>query len=172
MASPQASAHSGRLPPCPYRRPRADHGYVCEAGDGVIVSDDDCLICSIPAALAHKDACLYLVPLRQEDKACYACSWFFDSAPRPVENDWRDLCFCPYWFPRPEEMQLADVVVGRRVHYLQVLRGETTRGRERMPSDSRARCTVGPWQRVVQRWRSIQIRLGVARHATKNARNG
>lgn len=119
---------TSELPACPYRGARADDRFDCAAGGGEVVSATDCRACSIPAALAHKDACLYLVPMRHEHGACYACSWFFTSAARPVEDDWRSLCFCPYWFPRPrDEQQIAHVVIPRRVHYLKVLRGETPR---------------------------------------------
>lgn len=111
------------LPQCHYRRYLDGVKYRCEAADGDIVCGDDCRACSIPAAIAHKDACLYLIPLRHEGKARYACSWFFKSARKPVVDDWRELCFCAYWFPRGAmEAHVLRRAAPTRSHYLEVLR--------------------------------------------------
>jgi hypothetical protein len=116
------------LPACAYRRAHDGATYCCEAAAGAVVTAGDCRSCSIPAAVSHKDACLYLTPLRHEGKACYACRWFFSAAKEPVVEDWRHLCFCSYWFPRGgDEGRVMTLTATRRVHYLKVLRGEAPR---------------------------------------------
>lgn len=116
------------LPPCAYRRGHDGTTYRCEAAAGAMVTAEDCRNCSIPAAVSHKDACLYLTPLRHEGKACYACRWFFSAAKEPVVEDWRHLCFCSYWFPRGgDEGRVVTLTAARRVHYLKVLRGDAPR---------------------------------------------
>jgi hypothetical protein len=82
--------------------------------------------------VSHKDACLYLTPLRHEGRSCYACRWFFSSATEPVVADWRSLCFCSYWFPRgDDEQHVLEVTAPRRTYYLKVLRGEAPRSLSR-----------------------------------------
>ena len=116
------------LPPCAYREPRDGIDYRCEAAGGAIVSAHDCRACSIPEAVGHKDACLYLTPLRHEGEARYACRWFFSAATEPLVDDWRKLCFCSYWFPRgPDERHVMMLTRERRGYYLKVVRGEAPR---------------------------------------------
>ena len=123
------------LPACAYRVLHDGTDYRCKAAAGAIVSADDCRACSIPAAVSHQDACLHLIPLRHGGKACYACRWFFSSATESVVDDWRKLCFCSYWFPRgPHERYILDSSRGRRLHYLEVLRGEAPRGTHDAPT--------------------------------------
>lgn len=89
------------LPLCPYRGPEKESGFPCAAAEGAPVTRPDCLSCPIPEALAHRQACLYLVPMRHQGEARFACRWFFSWANDPAPRNWRHLCFCQYWFPRP-----------------------------------------------------------------------
>lgn len=106
------------LPPCPYR-----HGGLCRAEEDRPITQEDCLSCPIPEALAHRHACLYLVPFRMGGKALFACRFTFTWAREPAVEDWRRLCPCLYWFPRaPEESWIRDL---REVQdrYRRVLQG-------------------------------------------------
>jgi hypothetical protein len=133
--------------------------YHCEAAQA-LVSADDCRACSIPEAVAHRDACLNLVPLRHQGEPRYACRWFFSGANEPTADDWRKLCFCPYWFPRGRnEVFLVQRMANTRGRYLRVLRGEEPRRKPREPlpnacaADARAEFPFQRW------WRSLLQRL-------------
>ncbi len=92
-------------PPCPYR-----HQGLCGAEEDRPVTPEVCRACPIPEALAHPQACLYLVPLRVLGEARFACRFTFSWAREPAVKDWRRLCPCPYWFPRaPEEAWIRDL---------------------------------------------------------------
>jgi hypothetical protein len=147
---------------CHYRA-RHDDGFRCEAAFG-IVDADNCRACSIPEAVAHHDACLYLVPLRDQGEPRYACKWFFSGASEPVMDDWRKLCFCPYWFPRGcDESFLVEYMADTRARYLRVLHGEEPRRKAReLPSGERlpSEPSASPFD---QWWRSLLRGLS-ARH--------
>jgi hypothetical protein len=117
------------LPTCPYRGAESAGTFSCAAAAGTSVTGKDCEACAIPEALLHEHACLYLVPLRHEGEGRFACRWFFSFANDPAPTNWRHLCFCHYWFPRPPLDQengipkLSEV----RARYQRVLRGEEVR---------------------------------------------
>lgn len=119
------------LPSCAYRGPRRGGRYPCAAQQGHPVAAADCAVCPIPEAINHDHACLYLVPLRHEGRARFVCRWFFDWGNVPAPEDWRMLCFCRYWFPRPPREALIRDLGERRARYLRVLRGEQPRMPER-----------------------------------------
>jgi hypothetical protein len=125
------------LPQCPYRKLIGTARFSCEAAGGATVTVSDCRACSIPAAVGHKDACLYLIPLWHEGRSCFACRWFFSSAVEPVVDDWRRLCFCSYWFPRGnDERHVLKATANRRMHYLEALRRDAPGNVSRMPMPS------------------------------------
>ena len=141
------------LPECTYRATHDGTDFRCGAAAQAIVSADDCRACSIPAAVKHKDACLYLTPLRHDGKACYACRWFFSSAREAVVDDWRKLCFCTYWFPRgPDERHVLELTAARQMHYLKVLRGEAPRRTPRVVLAPADRARNPPRRRSLQAW--------------------
>jgi hypothetical protein len=149
------------LPLCHYRHRHDGTSYRCEAAAGGIVTAEDCRRCAIPEALAHAQACLYLIPLRHDNEARFACPWYFSWAREPAPRDWRELCFCQYWFPRgPDEYFLVEFMSERRARYLSVLRGEEPRGRPlAIPGrESGGRTEVSSPLR--QFWRSLRERLG------------
>lgn len=159
------------LPRCSYRRAHDGERYRCQAADGATVSSADCRACPIPEAVYHSQACLYLVPLRHQNEAHFACRWSFSWAREPTVRDWRDLCFCPYWFPRGHD---EPFVVARfadtRSRYLRVLRGEEPRHRPRAATRDETGSSgdrIAPhrawWRRLGERWQTIPrhlLRLG------------
>ena len=148
---------------CPYRQPWSRDLFRCDAGDGVLVSAADCCACPIPDAISHPQVCLYLTPLRNGNEAHFACRWFFFSAREATVRDWRELCFCPYWFPRgPDERLIIARTAPRRTHYLRVLRGEESRRRTADPKDAdeglvgdRAAPARNYWTWLLDRWRGL-----------------
>ncbi len=112
-------------PACPYRGPIRDDGAAaCAAGESERVDLTACRQCPIPEALSHPRSCLYLVLLRANGEARFACRWRYSWSHEPAPKSWRDLCFCPYWFPRPRDEQLlADLATFRaRVRKVMALR--------------------------------------------------
>lgn len=147
LERPQPPAAPGAgLPECPYRGAEAEEGFPCAAQEGRPVTPEDCRRCPIPAALSHPQACLYLVPLRQADEARFVCRWSFSWAREPAPRDWRQLCFCPYWFPRPPDEAMIPDLAERRAHYLRVLRGERARNPYPAPP-AEPEAPPGLWQR-------------------------
>lgn len=102
-------------PPCPYRGSiQSDGTALCVAGESERVDLTICRQCPIPEALSHPRACLYLVLLREDGEARFACRWRYSWSHEPAPKNWRDLCFCPYWFPRPrDEKLLGDLATFR-----------------------------------------------------------
>ncbi|TFU17738.1 hypothetical protein [Thermus tengchongensis] len=129
-------------PPCPYRKDGR-----CGAEEDRPITFEDCQACPIPEALAHPQACLYLVPFRLEGKALFACRFTFTWAQEPAVADWRRLCPCPYWFPRaPEEGWMHDL---REVQdrYRRVLKGEEPRWTSRAPVQPPTPRRRWPWSK-------------------------
>ena len=127
------------LPPCPYRGPEGSAGFACEAAEGALVTASDCHTCSIPEAVAHKRACLYLVPMRYEGQALFACRCYSTEYSLLAAKDWRHLCFCNYWFPRgPVRRELAVPGLAKvRNEYRRVLHGEVPQRSAANPSPAR-----------------------------------
>lgn len=130
-------------PPCPYRKEGR-----CGAEEDRPVTPEVCRACPIPEALAHPRACLYLVPLRLEGQARFACRFTFTWAREPAPTDWRRLCPCVYWFPRaPEEAWIRDL---REVQdrYRRVLLGLEPRWKPPAPPKDRPQGRRRwPWSR-------------------------
>lgn len=152
--TPSSRRSEADLPPCTYRGHAEQGRYACAAAEGGPVTPDDCRACSIPGALAHAHACLYLVPMRHQGECRYACRWFFSFATEPAPSDWHQLCFCPYWFPRPPQEDMIPRLTERRAHYLRVLRGEATRTKRIFPATETPREAVA----------SGSIRAWIRRH--------
>lgn len=153
------------LPRCRFRRRHDEERFRCEAGEAVVTAGD-CRACSIPAAVAHPDACLHLVPLRHQGEPQYACRWFFSFAKEPTVDDWRELCFCPYWFPRggdSNEALIAGHMADTRAHYLRVLRGEEPCGNPREPLSREYRASE-PTPSAFDRWRRWLLERLSSRH--------
>ena len=150
------AAESGHvLPPCAYRGSPRDGRFSCAAQPEGPVTPADCKACPIPAAINHHHACLYLVPLRHAGRARFACRWFFDWGNDPAPEDWRTLCFCRYWFPRPPREDLIGDLAARRARYLRVFRGAEARMPLRVRrSGGRALCYATPGGRTtaLKRW--------------------
>ncbi len=105
------------LPDCSYRNHNGEETFSCRAADDGVVIAEDCAACPIPSALAHEKVCLYLVPLRLNGEARFVCRWSFDWAREPAPTDWRKLCLCPYWFPRPGDESMIKDLGARRTQY-------------------------------------------------------
>jgi hypothetical protein len=131
------------------------------------VSAGDCRACSIPEAVAHRDACLYLVPLRYQGEPQYACKWIFSAANEPVVDDWRKLCFCPYWFPRHRnETFLVHYMADTRARYLRVLRGEEPRRRPRKSPYQSDGTSAAPESPLHSWWSELLKQLSSQRRIT------
>lgn len=113
-----------KLPPCPYRGPEKNGKFTCAAANGQPVTPQDCMSCAIPEALAHNRACLYLVPLRHRGQAAFVCRAVSPEESVFAVKNWRHLCFCRYWFPRPPEEAMVPGLDRMRTAYLRSLRGE------------------------------------------------
>jgi len=138
------------LPVCPYRDPVSGSAFSCAAGEGEAVNADTCLACALPDAIAHPRACLFLLPLRHHGEARFACRCYSTRGSVLSAKNWRTLCFCGFWFPRPKiECELA--IPGlhpARQHALAVLRGEIAGEAPPPPGFSLEPCTKGTlWQR-------------------------
>ncbi|ADW21720.1 hypothetical protein CSW25_03700 [Thermus scotoductus] len=130
------------LPPCPYRQEGR-----CSAEEDRPITPEDCWRCPIPEALAHPQACLYLVPFRMEGTALFACRFTFTWAREPAVADWRCLCPCPYWFPRaPEEAWIRDLR-SLQDRYRRVLKGEEPRYPPLVPPKTDSRRRRWPWSK-------------------------
>jgi len=125
-SDPSASDTSGApLPACPYRSAERDGRFPCAAAEGAPVTGAECRSCPIPEALAHKKACMYLVPLREEGRSIFACRCYSTQLTVLAAKDWRRLCFCNYWFPRgPADRMFAPQFAEARNQYRRVLRDE------------------------------------------------
>lgn len=122
------------LPPCQYRGAEKGGTFPCGAAEGAPVTPKDCISCSIPEALAHAQACLYLVPMRHQGEGRFSCRWFFSWSNEPAVRNWRHLCFCPYWFPRPPREDMVPGLDKKRIQYLRVLRGEEPQSASSLPA--------------------------------------
>lgn len=98
------------LPPCPYRIERPE-AMQCEAEELGAISADDCRRCTIPEALQHPKACLYLLPLRMEGRPTYVCRAYSSKVHALASADWRDFCFCSYWFPRGDPGPATEAMI-------------------------------------------------------------
>jgi len=150
------------LPSCHYRRRNDGADYRCLAAEGAVVTGDDCRRCAIPEAVAHPQACLYLVPMRHENEARFACPWYFTWAREPAVRDWHDLCFCQYWFPRgADDRFILDVMRERRARYLRVLRGEEPRSKRlNVPPAGQEHVARRATSLLLRLWRTLLARLG------------
>ena len=166
-AEPDTGAENAPgLPLCHYRDHHGDGSFRCKVALSV-VSAGDCRACSIPEAVAHRDACLYLVPLRHQGEPQYACKWFFSGANEPVVDDWRKLCFCPYWFPRHRnETFLVHYMADTRARYLRVLRGEEPRHRTRKSLYLRDEASTASKSPLHRWWSELLKQLSSQRRIT------
>lgn len=128
-SNPGASgAGTAALPPCPYRGPDKNGFFPCAAADGEPVIPADCRSCPIPDAVAHEKACLYLIPIRHEDRSLFICHCYSTRMTLLAAKDWRRMCFCNYWFPRgPADRELAKRFTEARRQYRPVLQRETSK---------------------------------------------
>lgn len=114
----------GQLPPCPYRL-MGPEGMHCEAAEGAAISPDDCLRCTIPEALHHPKACLYLLPVRLGDEPTFVCRAYSSKVHALASRNWLDFCFCSYWFPRgdpsPENEATIPGLAAARQRYRVIL---------------------------------------------------
>lgn len=140
------------LPPCQYRGGEMEGRFACTAAQGAPVTPHDCLHCTVPEAVAHRDACLYLVPMRHQGEARFACRWAFSCAKDPAPKDWRHLCFCSDWFPRPPREDMISDLGDVRARYLRALLGEEPRARARPPSTTQGRPGSGERARGIRGW--------------------
>ncbi|WP_432263609.1 hypothetical protein [Cupriavidus sp. TMH.W2] len=115
---------SANLPACPYRLIGPD-GMQCEAEERAPICADDCLRCTIPEALQHPKACLYLLPLRLDGEPIFVCRAYSSKVHALASRNWRDFCFCNYWFPRgdPDPANEASIpgLAGARRRYRAIL---------------------------------------------------
>ena len=117
------------LPLCPYRGAEKDGCFPCAAAEGAPVTASDCRTCSIPEAVAHEKACLYLIPIRHEGRSHFVCHCYSTRVTLLAAKDWRRLCFCNYWFPRgPADRELAKRFTEARSQYRPLLRGTKPTG--------------------------------------------
>lgn len=153
-----------RLPVCPYRGEAANERFPCAAAEEDWVSPDDCLACTIPEAITHPRACLYLLPVRYERQAHFVCRCYSTRGSVLSAKKWRLLCFCHFWFPRPKiERELAiPGLKPARQHALAVLSGKISGETPPPPGFAIDPCTEGNfWQRwrcrLKRYWQTWQV---------------
>lgn len=146
------------LQPCPYRGPENNGRFPCAAAEGAPVTPSDCRSCPIPEAVAHHKACLYLIPIRQEDRAVFVCHCYSTRTTLLSAKDWRRLCFCNFWFPRgPADRELAKRFTEARHQYRPLLAGQATKAPDNVslaepPEKARSTNRLIRWLRWQRHW--------------------
>ncbi len=115
---------SDPLPHCPYRGPEENGTFPCEAAEGAPVTASDCKSCPIPEAITYRQACLYLVPIREYGKTIFACRCFSTRYSLLAAKDWRHICSCHFWFPRGHRELALPLLAQTRNEYRRILRGQ------------------------------------------------
>lgn len=85
-------AVSMQLSPCAYRV-FAGSRMQCEAEELAEIKASDCRRCTIPEALRHPKACLYLLPVRVHHDATFVCRAYSSKVHALSAKDWRDFGF-------------------------------------------------------------------------------
>lgn len=146
--TPSLGHSPDQLPPCPYRQEGAD-AMRCEAEELASISADDCRRCTIPEALYDPKACLYLLPLRLDGRPTYICRAYSSKIHALVSDNWRDFCFCSYWFPRGDPGPATEatipglVAARRRYRILLTTPPEPAAPVSQLPLDTLAEATGG-----------------------------